>query len=412
MKIKSIKNIYQNLGPGMLFAAQSVGTSHLVQSTRAGGEYGFSLVLLVMLACIIKYPAFRFGIDYANATKTSLLEHYLTQGKLVIGLFTLSLLVDMFIAIAAVTLVSAGLLSAVLNLDVNAQYIGVLLLFTFGIILVLGGYKTLENITKLFVLIFVCLVLVATAMTILKLFSITTNLLPAVEFNNTTLFFMIAVAGWMPTSVSASVYLSEWRAKKIQLVNEETTNYSSIDFDIGYWGTAFLAFCFVLLGAVLIYPTGVSTEQSAIGFAKLLFSMFTNTVGEWAFPVIALAAIAVMISTCLTLMDACPRAAMRMINKFKPIKNCYSILVFIQIVGASIILLFFVSSFTSLIDLATGLAFISAPIIAFLNHRAVFHSTIEEAYQPKAYLKVWSIVGIIALSIFSIIFIYVRFLSN
>ena len=173
-----------------------------------------------------------------------------------------------------------------------------------------------------------------------------------------------------------------------------------------------MAFCFVLLGAVLIYPTGVSTEQSAIGFAKLLFSMFTNAVGEWAFPVIALAAIAVMISTCLTLMDACPRAGMRMINKFKPIKNCYSILVFIQIVGASIILLFFVSSFTSLIDLATGLAFISAPIIAFLNHRAVFHSTIEEAYQPKAYLKVWSIVGIIALSIFSIIFIYVRFLSN
>ena len=114
-------------------------------------------------------------------------------------------------------------------------------MFTFGILLVVGGYKTLENITKLFVVIFVFLVLVATLMAILKLFSITTNMLPAVEFNNTTLFFMIAVAGWMPTSVSASVYLSEWRAKKIQLVNEETTNYSSIDFDIGYWGTAFLA---------------------------------------------------------------------------------------------------------------------------------------------------------------------------
>ncbi len=412
MSIRSIKSAVSNLGPGVLFAAQSVGTSHLVQSTRAGGEYGFSLVLLVLLACVIKYPAFRFGIDYANATKTSLLENYLSKGWLVIALFTFSLLMDMFIAVAAVTLVSAGLLSAVFGLTINTLYVGVLLLCVFGAILIIGGYNTLESITKLFVFMFCFLAIAATLMAAFKLSSLNVDLLPSVEFSNSTLFFMIAVAGWMPTSLTASIYLSEWRAKKIQLEGEQSSNYSSLDFDIGYWGTAILALCFLLLGAVLIYPTGVSTNQSAVGFAQLLFRLFTESIGEWAFPVIAVAALAVMFSTCLALMDACPRAGDRLINKFKKVNNGYTILLLIQIVGVSIVLLNFVSSFTSLIDLATGLAFLSAPIVAFLNHRALYHSGIEESSQPGQLLKVWSILGIVSLTAFSFLFLFMRFLSN
>ncbi len=34
------------LGPGLLFAATSVETSHLVQSTRAGALYGLALLLI------------------------------------------------------------------------------------------------------------------------------------------------------------------------------------------------------------------------------------------------------------------------------------------------------------------------------------------------------------------------------
>ena len=32
------------LGPGLLFAGAAIGVSHLVQSTRAGADFGLSLI--------------------------------------------------------------------------------------------------------------------------------------------------------------------------------------------------------------------------------------------------------------------------------------------------------------------------------------------------------------------------------
>ena len=44
------QNLLKTLGPGILFASTAIGVSHLVQSTRSGAEFGFGLVLVVILA--------------------------------------------------------------------------------------------------------------------------------------------------------------------------------------------------------------------------------------------------------------------------------------------------------------------------------------------------------------------------
>ncbi|MBL4652913.1 MAG: hypothetical protein JKY53_08635 [Flavobacteriales bacterium] len=44
-----LSNFLKTLGPGILFASTAIGVSHLVQSTRAGAEYGFELLWLVLL---------------------------------------------------------------------------------------------------------------------------------------------------------------------------------------------------------------------------------------------------------------------------------------------------------------------------------------------------------------------------
>ncbi|MEY5042977.1 MAG: hypothetical protein RJA19_204, partial [Bacteroidota bacterium] len=46
------------LGPGILFASTAIGVSHLVQSTRAGADYGWGLVGAIVLANVAKYPFF------------------------------------------------------------------------------------------------------------------------------------------------------------------------------------------------------------------------------------------------------------------------------------------------------------------------------------------------------------------
>jgi len=72
---------FKTLGPGILFATTAIGVSHLVQSTRAGAEYGFALIGFVLMANILKYPFFEYGSRYANATGKSLIYGYNKMGK-------------------------------------------------------------------------------------------------------------------------------------------------------------------------------------------------------------------------------------------------------------------------------------------------------------------------------------------
>ncbi len=62
---------WKTLGPGLLFAGTAVGVSHLVQATRAGAVYGLGMLLVILAANVVKYPAFSFGPRYAAATGMS-----------------------------------------------------------------------------------------------------------------------------------------------------------------------------------------------------------------------------------------------------------------------------------------------------------------------------------------------------
>ena len=98
----SRKGVLSALGPGLLFAAAAVGVSHLVQSTRAGAVYGLALVGMVILANVVKYPAFRFGPYYSVATRTSILEGYRRQGTWALVLYGLLTLGTMFTVLGAI----------------------------------------------------------------------------------------------------------------------------------------------------------------------------------------------------------------------------------------------------------------------------------------------------------------------
>ena len=80
-------SMLRSLGPGLLFAGAAVGVSHLVQATRAGADFGLTLVWLVVLANVLKYPAFEAGARYTAATGQSLLEGYRRRGKAALYLY-------------------------------------------------------------------------------------------------------------------------------------------------------------------------------------------------------------------------------------------------------------------------------------------------------------------------------------
>ena len=133
-------NLLSRVGPGMMVAAVGVGVSHLVQSTRAGAEFGLSLVLLVIIVVVLKYPAFRFGVAYASATGRSLITAYARIGKTALIWMGLASIVDMFIAPAAVALVTAGLVVSIFGLPYSAPMVAVGLLIVSALVLLNGHY--------------------------------------------------------------------------------------------------------------------------------------------------------------------------------------------------------------------------------------------------------------------------------
>ncbi|MFM1931994.1 MAG: hypothetical protein RL226_1297, partial [Bacteroidota bacterium] len=104
------------LGPGVLFASTAIGVSHLVQSTRAGAEYGFGLLWVVVLANILKFPFFEFGSRYANSTGESIIEGYDKKiGRSSLYIYLLLTLGSMFFVVAAVGLVTSGFVESLWN---------------------------------------------------------------------------------------------------------------------------------------------------------------------------------------------------------------------------------------------------------------------------------------------------------
>ncbi|MBJ2138137.1 Nramp family divalent metal transporter [Paraglaciecola chathamensis] len=423
-----LKNISSKFGPGILFAASSVGTSHLVQSTRAGAEFGFTLALLILFTCLLKYPAFRFGTDYAVATGKTLIDAYFKQGRSSVFVYIIEVLATMFIAASAVTVVCAGLISSVLAIDVSIKVVSIGVLLFCVAILLGGSYARFEKITTFFVSLFMVLICIAVALAVGKADISSVNLLPAVEFEQSNILFIIAVAGWMPTVVGASVWQSLWVcAKSKQLGRPLTAAEARFDFNLGYILTVGLAFGFLLLGALLLYAKNVTVAEGATSFATQLISIFTQSIGSFAYFIIAIAAIAVMISTLLTILDASPRAVgsvfallkngsettqsapqsmhAQIIDTVEHESHYYRTFLIIQCIGCSLVILFFMSSFKVFIDFATSVAFLTAPIIAFMNHKAMVSAEVATAARPSQLMRYWSLTGITVMALFGLVYI-------
>ena len=140
--MSNFKTLLKNLGPGLLFASMAIGTSHLVLSTKAGAQYGWLMVIPIILANVFKYPFFEFGIRYTNITNKTLIEGYLNRGKGYLWFYAAITLVTTFTILAALYTVTAGLfinLFGISNVSISMVALG---LFVFiSSLLIIGKYR-------------------------------------------------------------------------------------------------------------------------------------------------------------------------------------------------------------------------------------------------------------------------------
>ena len=408
------KKFFKTLGPGILFATTAIGVSHLVQSTRAGAEYGFALIGFALMANILKYPFFEFGSRYANATGTSLINGYNKMGKGMLILYLGITLISMFTVAAAVTYVCVGLMINLFQLPLDPSEASILLMAVCMVILLSGKFSLLDSLIKLIGAVLLISTLIAFVMTLWHGPVATwEQLVLPLEFDKNNVFFIIALMGWMPTAVDLSTWNSIWTLERIKQTDYLPTLKETLkEFNIGYWITAGLSICFITLGAFLIYGSGTELSSSSAVFANQVVGMFTTTLGNGAYYFIAISAFSVMFSTCITVYDGYSRAmsettALLLGVTRKEIKT-YKVWLFIVLAGGFIVINNFLGNFKALVDLATIISFVIAPLIAIVNFKLVLSDDLTPAEKPNLLMRLLSVLGIIYLLSFSLLFVALK----
>jgi hypothetical protein len=100
------------IGPGLLFASNAIGTSHLILSTRAGAHYGMVFFWIILATLVFKYPFFEFGVRFTNGTGKNLLRGYKELGNWAVILFLIVIFIGMFAVTGALGAVCGGLLQS------------------------------------------------------------------------------------------------------------------------------------------------------------------------------------------------------------------------------------------------------------------------------------------------------------
>lgn len=317
------RRLLPRLGPGILFAATSVGASHLLMAPEAGARFGYRLAWLVVVAHLLKYQAFACAPRYVAARGESLLAAWARVPgprlwAIRLGLVDLTLQAAVLIA-ALVGLTASFLREAVGGPPLAAWSLGLLaLLFA---LLALGRYRLLLGVNAV-------LMLALGGGTLVAFGAAFAAGEPgaasggggwserlAQGLPGGSLVLVAAILGYMPTSVGVSLMQSLWALEEGRLRGaagrplEERRRLLAeglFDLRVGYVFSLGLAVAFLALGARLLEPRGLVPEGPEV--ALVLSRLYTLVLGEWMRPVILALAFFALFTTCYTTADGLPRA--------------------------------------------------------------------------------------------------------
>ena len=408
-------NLWKALGPGILVACAAVGGSHLVWSTRAGAEFGWSLLWLVLFANILKFPFFLYGQRYTAATGESLLAGYQRQGTNYIWIFLAINVLTGTINIAGVGMLSGALLAGYGITAFTVQQLTIGLIVLCALLLLLGHYKLLDTLAKIIVTFLAIGTVVAVALAVVNRPELPSDFTPTSPYTWTSFAFLVSLLGWMPAPVDLSAWSSLWMfSREKQTGHFATVKESAIDFYIGYFAAVVLAVLFVALGALVMYGTGETFSASGIGFSQQLVNLYTATIGEWSHLLILSAAFVTMFSTTLTCVDGYPRslaACCALIEGLSPkrFQQIQQIWIVVSTIAASIVVYYFVKNLLQLLTFAAIISFLTSPILAYINFKVMRGDNVPESHRPGFLLQALSWTGLAFFSIMAVGFLYVNF---
>lgn len=398
-------------------ACAAIGGSHLVWSTRAGAEFGWALVGLILIANLLKMPFFLYGQRYAAATGESLLAGYHRKSPAYIWVFLGINILTGTINIAAVSMLAGALLAGCgIALSVTTLTLGIIALCL--TLILLGHYRLLDGIAKILILILTLGTVTAVMLALLKQPETIVSQTVANPYTWASFAFLISLLGWMPAPVDLSTWSSLWMfSREKQTGHTATVRETQFDFFLGYGMTTLLAVLFLALGALVFFGSGEPLATSGVAFSNQLVTLYTETIGEWSRWLILGAAFATMFSTSLTCIDGYPRSLAAACTLVAPsqkdrLQTLQYLWLFLCCGGAALIISFCVENLLALLSFAAIISFLTSPILAAINWRVMSGENVPPRYRPGLFLNILSAVGLLFFVLMALGYCYMRFFTQ
>jgi len=395
------------LGPGILLATAAIGGSHIVASTQAGALFGWQLAWLILLVNVLKYPFFRFGVEYTLNHGESLLQGYQRKGRGYLWLFTLLNVLAAVVNTAGVLLLTAALLQYFLPWTLSLPVLCLLLLALCLAILLAGQYQLLDRVSKWIMVLLTLTTLIAAAIAWQQGPQAPADYVAPSPWTLASLGFLVALMGWMPAPIEISAINSLWLQQKQQQGKVSKAN-GLFDLNLGYWSTTALALVFLALGALVQYGSDQPVELAGAAYTQQFVGMYARTIGEWSTLLVAGVAFLCMFGTTITVLDGYARTldqSMHLLGwQRQSNQRSYSLWLLAQASAGFAVMLFFKSALGPMLTFAMSLAFLTTPLFAWLNF------SLMQQYQGTAHgiskpMQWWSWLGLIYLFGFALLFL-------
>ena len=401
------KSKFRAVGPGILLASAAVGGSHIVSSTQAGAIYGWQLAIIILLINLFKYPFFCFGSQYTLQNNKSLIEGYNEKGKVYLWVFFIMNIFSALVNTAAVGILAAAILFNIFpdGFGLSIGQLTTIIIVIIWAMLLIGGYRFLDSLAKW----------VMTALTIATVIAVVIALFNHREYapgfvapspwQMAALPFIVSLMGWMPAPIEISAINSMWSAEKRKTVKISYLD-GIFDFNVGYIGTAVLAFIFLALGALIQFGSGEEVQSASAEYIAQFVNMYAAVLGDWSRFLITFIAFLCIFGTVITVIDGYSRAnneSLRLLLNQKEAsqKALYVWMTLTAIIGIIIVYLF-AGNVATMLRFAMIASFLTTPIFAYLNYSLVNN----KEHEIKGWLKVLSIAGLIYLFGFALFFLY------
>ncbi len=412
------------LGPGLVWAASSIGVAELVFATRAGAIFGFLLIWVPLMSLFFKYFITELMGRYTIASGRdviwgfSRMETKIGPVRLPKGWIIWIFWAFFIASVAGMSGIALTVGSAVFGMYPQVPYeayaVGALILV--GVFLFVGSYKGLEYGARVLIAAMIFFAFYSVVRESPDAGEMARGLIPNVPEGS--LRELIPLLGWTGAGAMGTVWYSLWTKAAGRgtvdptkpLTDADVTSVrgwigvNRLDLLINMILTAILTVGFLLAGAAILHPLGVVPEGESMGFTlSAIAGTFYGAQGRVIF---LIGVFATLFSTLLADIDGLCRVASGALSARpgtgKSTRFYYLVFLAVYIVTAGIFVTI-ISAPIILLQLTAVIDTILLPVVGIMGI-SLCTKQLPDAFRPGRVFVGFSYASVVFFVIFIVLF--------